>query len=212
MASYGRNFEFRIPPRPSARGGRFISPATLLTGSGAGGGSGTGGSPTGAVGLLPIGAPVIADLTAGVDAQGAQYVKLATSGAQWAAAPGAGLLCYEYGPAAFALTDPYMTTYSDLGIVPLNTYCIVIAGDLSTKILLRNTSTFSFLGQRSYTGRTMIAGMGATPTVTVGQYLFPYSGDDVDGYWEATSSATGAWAEVTRVDTTRAEVEARLLF
>jgi hypothetical protein len=119
---------------------------------------------------------------------------------------------FEYGPAAFALTDPYMTTYSDLGIVPPNVYCLVIAGDPATKIVLRNTLAFSFLGQRNYAGRTMVNGLGATPDVTAGDYLVPGAGDDADGYWESTGTAAGAWAVITHVDSARAEVEARLLF
>ena len=212
MASNGRNFEFRITPHPSARGGRFISPSVALSGSGSGGGTGANGSPTGAVGLLPIGAPVVADLEAGQDAQGAQYVKLATAGETTTSVGVFGLLMYEYGPAAFAGTDPYLTTYSDFGIVPLGRYCIVIAGDPATKIVLRNTPAFSFLGQRNYAGRTMVNGLGATPDVTAGDYLVPGSGDDVDGYWESTGTASGAWLVITHVDSTRAEVEARLLF
>jgi len=183
MASYGRNFEFRIPPKPSARAGRFISPATALTGSGANGGSGVGGSPTGAVGLLPLGIPVIFDLTAGQDTQGCQYIKQAGIGTLTSAQGGFGLLLYEYGPAAFAGTDPYLTTYSDLGIVPLNMYCIVVRGDPATKILLRNTVNNTFLNERSYVGRTMVNGLGATSTCIVGDYLVPGNGNDSDGYW-----------------------------
>lgn len=210
--SYGRNFEFRIPPKPSARAGRFITPATALSGSGAGGGSGVGGSPTGAVGLLPIGVPVIADLTAGQDTQGNQYVKLAPAGTLTTAQGIFGILVYEYGPAWSAGTDPYLTTYSDMGVAPLNSYCIVVKGDPATKILLRNTTTNTFLYTRTYTGRTMVNGLGATPTVAVGDYLIPGSGDDIDGYWETTSTEAGAWAVIDSVDTTRAEVTATLMF
>jgi len=213
MASYGRNFEFRIPPKPSARDGRFISPATALSGSGTGGGSGVGGSPTGAVGLLPIGIPVIADLTAGQDAMQNQYVKIPASDALITGQGINGLLLYEYGPAAFAGSDPYLTTYSDLGIVPLNVYCILVKGDPATKILLRNTTANSFLGIRPYAGRIMVNGLGAgTATVIVGDYLVPGLGDDVDGYWATTVTAAGAWAVIDSVDNARLELTARMLF
>jgi hypothetical protein len=210
--SYGRNFEFPIPPKPSARRGRFISPENYLSGVAPGGGSLVGGSPTGQVGLLPIGVPVIADLAAGQDAQGNQYVKLAPQGTLTTAQGGFGILVYEYGPAWAAQTDPYLTTYSDMGIVPLNTYCIVVKGDPATKILLRNTNANTFLFTRNYTGRTMVNGLGATPTVAVGDYLLPGVGDDTNGYWETTSTEAGAWAYIESVDDERLEVTATLMF
>lgn len=208
MATYGRNFDFRVPPRASARNGRFSAPSALLSGSGAGGGTAAG-SASGA-GLIPIGAPVVADTAAGLDSYGRQIVKLAAQGA----APTAlsGILVYEYGPAAYAGHDPFTTTYSDLDAAPLGQAVQVIAGDPTTKVVFTNTVARSFLGIRPYPGRTMVNGEGATPTVTVGDYLVPGAGDDVDGYWQSQASATGAWLVITAVDLTRAEVEARMLF
>lgn len=223
MANYGRNFEFRVAPRAQARNGRFVTSASALSGSGAGGGTAAntnGGTPVPA-GLLPIGAPVVADLTAGQDAQGCQYVKLATQASvspyddnsNSAVTSGmAGILVYEYGPAAFAGYDPFLTTYSDLGIVPLGARVQVISGDTTTKVVFRNTVANQFLGIRPYAARSMVNGFGATPTVAVGDYLVPGAGDDVDGYWQSTSTEVGAWLVITRVDTTRLEVEARMLF
>lgn len=207
--SYGRNFDFRVLPKASARMARFAAPQTLLSGSGTGGGTAAG-SACGA-GLLPNGAPVVFDSSAGLDGTGRQIVKLPSEAA--APVPGlSGILVYEYGPAAYAGHDPYTTTYSDMDSAPLAAAVQVVSGDLNTKVVLTNTSARTFLGIRSYPGRIMVNGLGATATVAVGDYLVPGKGNDVDGYWESQSSATGAWMIITAVDTTRGEVEARLLF
>lgn len=208
MATYGRNFDYRIPPRAQARQGRFAAPAALLTGSGTGGGTAAGSS--GGAGLLPIGAPVVADLVAGLDSAGRQIVKLAAQ----AATPTAmsGVVVYEFAPAAYAGHDPYLTTYSDLDYVPLGQACQVVAGDIGAKMCLTNTVANTFLQVRTYPGRIMVNGFGATATVIVGDYLVPGLGNDVDGYWQSQASATNAWAVITSIDTTRLEVEARMLF
>ena len=81
------------------------------------------------------------------------------------------------------------------------------------KIVLRNTSDETFLQTRAYTGRVMVAGIGiATPTLAVGDYLTPGTGDDDNGYWAETATAANAWLVITKVDNDRGEVEARLTF
>jgi hypothetical protein len=202
MATYGRNVDFRVPPKGSARGGRFAAPAAPLTG----------GSGSATAGLIPIGAPIVIDTVAGLDSAGRQIVKLAPQGSLTTAEPVCGVMVYEYGPAAFAGTDPYLTTYSDLDCAPLGQAVQVIAGDPATKIVLTNTVANSFLNIRSYTGRVMVNGFGATPTVTIGDYLVPGAGNDVAGYWQSTATEAGAWLVITSIDTVRAEVEARFLF
>jgi hypothetical protein len=57
----------------------------------------------------------------------------------------------------------------------------------------------------------MVAGLGATPTLQVGDYLTPGTGNDSAGYWAETASAANAWLVVTLVDSARQEVEAELL-
>lgn len=192
MASYGRNFDFRVPPRSGERAGRFI---------------------LGGAAAVPIGAPVKVDTaTAGsAEFSDANTVELAT-GAQ-APVPGlSGILVYEHAPAAFAGDDPFLTTYSDKDTAPVGKLVQVVTGT-TVKIVLRNTSDRTFLNTRDYTGRKMVAGIGqATPTVEVGEYLTPGTGDDTDGYWAVTASASNAWLVVTAVDNDRAEVEAQLLF
>lgn len=163
-----------------------------------------------ASGLIPLGAPVVVDTVAGVDGLGMQIVKLAT-GAQAPVGGQSGLALFEYGPAAFAGLDPFLSTYSDLSTVPLGKACQVISGPY-VKVVFTNTITQSFLSQRSYPGRVIVAGFGATPTDVVGNYLSPGTGDDVSGYWAVTGSLANAWMVITAVDTVRGQVEARMLF
>jgi hypothetical protein len=190
MGTYGRNLEFRIPPQSENRAGRFSAPIT--------------GNP------IPIGAPVIADTGAGTDALGRQIVELAT-GAQAPIGGQSGIAVFEYAPAAFAGFDPFLTTYSDLSVVPLGQAVQVVSGPY-VKVVFTNTVAELFLGQRQYTGRTMVAGLSATPTVTVGAFLTPGIGDDNDGYWAVTTNEAVAWLVVTLVDPVRVQVEARMLF
>lgn len=190
MGTYGRNFDFRIPPQSENRAGRFAAPAS--------------GTP------IPIGAPVVTDLTAGSNALGLQVVKLATTG-ETPVGGRAGIAVFEYAPAAFAGDDPFLTTYSDKDTVPLGGALQVVSGPY-VKVVFTNTVARSFLGQRNYAGRIMVAGLGATPTVVVGDFLAPGTGSDSAGYWAEVGSAASAWMIVTSVDTTRGEVEARMLF
>lgn len=189
MSTYGRNFEFRIPPESENRPGRFAVPAS--------------GS------RLPIGSPVEIDTTATATALGLTVVKLAT------AAGGVnglrGILVYEYGPAAFAGTDPFLTTYSDLGTAPLGAAVQMVSGR-EVKVVFRNTVAQTFLATRSYTGRTMVGGTLGGGGVNPGDFLKPGPGADDTGYWQETSVEADAWLVVERVDTVRLEVEARMLF
>lgn len=192
MASYGRNFDFRVPPRSGERAGRFI---------------------LGGATDLPIGVPVKVDTgeDQSTELTGALTVELAT-GAQ-APVPGlSGILVYEHAPAAFAGDDPFLTTYSDKDTAPAGKLVQVVSGT-TVKVVFRNTSDRTFLSTRAYDGRKMVAGIGqATPTIAVGDYLTPGTGDDTSGYWAETGSATNAWLVVTAIDNDRAEVEAQLVF
>lgn len=193
MGSYGRNFEFRIPPEGAARGGRYATNSASA--------------------VIPIGAPIMVDTAVAVTAGlGLQVVKLAPQATARGSGANKGILVYEYGPAAYAGVDPYLTTYSDLDFAPAGAAIQMVAGDPDVKVVFRNTVARTFLGTRAYPGRVMVAGMGATPTVVVGQFLQPSVGTDSGGYWEPTATEANGWIVVTRMDTTRAEVEGRLLF
>jgi hypothetical protein len=188
--SYHRNFEFRVSPRGGQRAGRFyVEDATL------------------------IGAPV--KLAADADPHGHELglakVELAT-GAQ-APKPGVSGICvYEFkGADGWAGDDPHLTTFSDKDTVPAGAAVQVVSGD-TVKVAFRNTDDVTFLNARNYEGRTMVAELGATPAVSVGDYLTPGVGSDAAGYWAKTTDATQAWLVVTGVDPDRGEVEARMLF
>lgn len=189
MTNYGRNFEFRVAPKSGQRSGRFF-----LAGADD----------------IPIGAPVKYSSADGENELGLLAVTLAT-GAQATPNPGmGGIAVFEHAPAAFAGVDPFLTTYSDIDTVPVGKAVQVVSG-VDVKVVLRNTAARDFLG-RAYTGRTMVAGFGATPTVAVGDYLSPGTGTDADGYWVETGSAANAWLVVTKVDHDRGEIEARFVF
>ena len=191
MSDYGDNFEFRVPPDASARGGRYAAPGTAI----------------------PIGAPVVVDTSVAVSPLGLSVVKLAPQGTEAREGASKGIAVYEYGPAAFAGDDPFLTTYSQKSLVPAGAAVQVIRGDPTTKVVFRNTVAHKMLGvgpQR--TGRIMVAGLGATPAVAVGDFLVPGPGDDVNGYWQAGTDESTGWLVITLVDPVRAEVEARMLF
>ncbi len=197
MGSYGRNFEFRIVPESENRPGRFSVPAT--------------GS------QLPIGIPIVTNGPAGVDSGGRQYVAKAGAGAL-ARKGQTGILLYEYAPDAYAGFDPLLTTYSDMGTVPLGAGVQMISGP-NVKVVLRNTVAETFLTARTYAARKMVeeltADKGTTPsTVVVGDYLIPGTGDDTTGYWKVGGGGAtpNGWLLVTKVDDARGELEAHFTF
>lgn len=193
MGSYGRNFDFRIPPDGDERFGRFCVPA--------------------AGSRIPQGAPLKSDYTAGVNTLGLQLVELAT-GEQAPPKAGAGILVYEFAPAAFAGLDAQLVTYSDLDRAPLSA-AVQVVHHPGVKVVFANTANsayFDFSPTFQSGPRIMIAGLGATPSIHAGDLLSPGQGNDTDGYYIKTSTAANAWFIVTKVDAARQEVEAEMLF
>jgi hypothetical protein len=193
MSNYGRNGEFRRPPTAQMRDGRY---ATKVTDP-----------------AIPNFAPVVVDLPAGENSMLMQVVKLAPADTPRAFAADKGIALIEHIPATgYAGLDPLLTTYADLGTIPPGEAIQLIhGGGEQVKVLLRNTVARNFLGIRSYPGRVMVAGLGATPTLQAGDFLTPGAGNDTAGYWKETSTAANAWLQIVRVDLTRAEVEALML-
>jgi hypothetical protein len=189
MGSYGRNVDFRVVPIEQQRRGRILQDESTD---------------------IAIGAPfVINDAVEGVDLwTDALPAKLATS----AQAPKRGMCgigIYEW--IDFNQLDPEYFTYSDRDKIPAKRQFQLISGP-GIKVVFRNTTNNrSFMGTRTYPGRIMVAGMGATPTVKVGDYLSPGVGNDASGYW-ATSTSVNGWLHVTNVDAKRQEVEAEFIF
>jgi hypothetical protein len=193
MATYGTNFEFRVPPYHGSRGARFST------------------DPAGT--QVPIGGPIgVNTADAPTTDMGLQIVELLAA-IPAKPVPGMhGIAIYEYAPAAFAGQDPFLTTYSDLNMVPIGKAVQMVSG-ASVKVVFRNTAASLFLNTRNYPAFTIVAGMGATPTLQVGSYLVPGAGESTDGFWTSTgATAANAWLVVTGVDAVRQEVEARMLF
>lgn len=190
MSNYGRNFDFAVPPSGKQRKGQFYNDGVAI----------------------PIGAPVIVDLTNnGINALDLVPVVLAKTSQVIPLNGQGGVVVYEYGPAAFAGDDPTLTTYSDKDTVPAGSACQVVSG-MDVKVRFTNTSASTFLNTRAYAGRVMVAGIGATPTVTVGNVLTPGTGNDSAGYWAKTTTVANGWLIVTKVDNTRSELEAQFAF
>jgi hypothetical protein len=194
MGSYGRNVEFRIVPETENRLARWATPAT---------------------GSFVMGQPVQADDVAGVDAIGRQILKAAAAGTPPVKGR-CGLAIYEHGDGAtWAGVDPMLTTYSDLGTLP-NAKAVQVISGPNVKVVFRNTDSTSFapvFASRNYTSRTIVAGLGATPTVAIGDYLEPATTpSDTNGYWQETATRANAWLVVVNVDIARHEVEAQFLF
>ncbi len=188
MSNYGRNFEFLQSPLPQHRLGRYVTKAT------------------GAV--IPLGAPVRVPTGAVANAEGRLPLELCT-GATEPEVGRHGILIHEYAFLAERGRDPVQTVVSDYDTAPLNAPSQLCYGD-ECKVRLINTVARSFQGQRAYTGRVVIGGLGATPTVAVGNWLTPGVGDDTSGYWAVTATKAQAWFYVTLVDSTF--VEAQMLF
>ena len=189
MSNYGRNFEFRIAPERGQRNGRYIN-AT--------------GDP------IPLGTPVAVDEAAGLDELGRQYIEPVT-GATTPVRGVHGIVLAEHTSVSYAGYDQSLTTYADIDYAPTGRSCMVVSG-VTVKVVLRNTEEHVFLNTRTYPGRVMVAGLGATPTLAEGDFLIPGAGNDDDGYWAEGGDADTAWMVVTSVDAARGEVEARLLF
>lgn len=185
-----RNFEFRVSPRSGQRSGRFYASTDIL-----------------------IGAPVVVTADADPTTHEMELVEVELATGAQAPTPGlSGICVFEFISAdGWAGVDPFLTTYSDKDMAPAGKAVQVVSGD-EVKVAFRNTEDRTFLNSRQYTGRVMVAGAGATPTLTVGDYLTPGPGTDAGGYWTETANAAEAWLIVTSVDTSNGQIEARMMF
>jgi hypothetical protein len=182
MGTYGRNFDFRIVPTENDRKGRYV----VIDRAG-----------------IVIGAPILAGSPPIDQVTDSLPVQLAIGEQPWKSGF-TGICVYEH--IDLWGYDTALWGYSDLDIAPYERSCQLVGTE--AKVVFRNTTARTFAGTRSYTGRIMVAGMGATPTVTVGDYLTPGVGNDTDGYWAVTQTPANGWLVVTNVDALRQEVEA----
>lgn len=185
-----RNFEFRASPQGHQRGARFVL---------AGGAD------------IPNGAPVTVDTAIAVDGRGLLTVKLAT-GAQNKPANGmGGIIVYEGGPDEWGSLGR-QDSWSDLDTAPVGATVQVVSGD-DVKVAFTNTAAGNFYVRANYPkARVMVAGAGATPTVAVGDFLTPGTGNDSAGYWVETANAAEGWLVVTGIDVNSGLVEAQFCF
>jgi hypothetical protein len=188
MGTYGRNFEFRITPTEEQRHGRVVF---------------NGANP------VPIGVPLVIapGATPSVDFTDALPATLAT-GAQPFNHGLCGIGIYEHIDVHGY--DPALYGYSDIDLIPTKRLVQLACGP-NTKVVFTNTADHTFMGVRAYKGRIMVAGMGATPTVAVGDFLTPGTGNDTAGYWAEVGTAANAWLRVTNVDAQRQMVEAEFV-
>ncbi len=189
MSNLGRNFEVLQEPDAKHRLGRFRLKDGLS---------------------VPIGVPLQVPAGSTTDPNGRLTLELATA----ASAPKVGTTgigIYIWSFHATRGVDPFLTDPSDTDYVPTAAPVQLVFGN-EVKVRFRNTVARTFQGQRAYTGRTMVAGLGATPTVAVGDMLTPGTGNDTAGYWAETSDAALAWLRVTAVNATTGECEAQLIF
>jgi hypothetical protein len=194
MTDYGRNFEFLVAPSGRQRKGRFFNDG----------------------GVTPIGVPVVVDYVNGTsnedNALGMQPVVVVDGATNVPTQGTGGIMIYEYGPNAYAGDDTALTVSSDKDTVPAGAAVQVVSGT-EIKVRLRNTVETVFLQTRTYAGRTMVAGLGATPTVAVGELLTPAgTPNDTNGYWAETATAAEGWLVITKVDADRNELEAQMTF
>lgn len=185
MGTLGRNFEYRQPPIPQHRLGRFKSGTTPI----------------------PNGVPVIRD--GDPDPTDLRTkVKLAVAGD----APivgAAGVSTYEVqGPGdGYAGYDTALTRESDIDKAPPATAMQVCHGT-EVRLLLQNTVARTFVN-RAYSARKMV--VDALSTLAVGDLLEPATTpSDANGYWQ--KGTTDPWARITFINEDAGFVEAQLLF
>lgn len=175
--SYTRNFGMRSFEN-AVRDGRFKTPAT--------------GSP------IVIGAPVM------IDTANPGFLTLATDSVN--PTPGCGILVYEH--IQFQGVDTFLTSPQDppFNVAPLGRYAQMLHG-AGVKVWFKNTADKPLYDGRVQAGATLVAGLGATPTLAVGDWLTPAG----DGTWKE-GTATNGWLYVEQVSAAAGLVEARFRF
>lgn len=186
--NYGRNAHWLQSPRPEDRLGRYE---------------------TGADTILQF-APVEVDPDEDVTPENRRVLRLCTDAVRPLSGQH-GIILYEQPFADTPGYDPALTRPSDLDTIPARRPVQLCHGSY-VRIRLTNTVDESFLGQQDYPGRTMVDGLGATPTVFVGDTLTPGGGNDDDGYWVVTTDPDEAWLLITNVDADAGELDAQMLF
>jgi hypothetical protein len=191
MGSYGPNFNFRISPHPQDRLGQFCTGDTAMY----------------------VGTPVVG--TGEYDAGGCEIVEYAAEDAAKPLPGRGGILVYEVDPNFYRGYDADLTTPSDVAnIAPAGKAVQVVRGQ-NCQVELTNTAESVYLNSRTYPEFVMVAGLGATSSVAVGDYLTPNDATDdpiTNGFWKETADAANGWLVVVSVDPERDQLVAQLNF
>lgn len=157
------------------------------------------------------GAPILLGAAVVVDDSAPGFLRLATA-AEDPTQLG-GVLVYEYintqGVGGFNGVDMNLTTVSDVpfNVAPKGAYAQIVHG-IGVKVWYRNTADKPLYDGRNQTGLTVVAGLGATPTVAIGDGLVPAG----DGTWREAAGTETAWLYVEQLDAVAGRVEARFAF
>lgn len=106
--------------------------------------------------------------------------------------PACGVVVYEHIQRMGV--DPLTATAQDFEVVPAGQYAQVMRGP-GVKVWFKNTESALSYDGRTRDGRALVDGLGATPTVSVGDFLTVKA----DGTYEAGTAANG-WFLVEQVD------------
>lgn len=169
---YTRNFGMRSFENV-VRAGRFRAPKAALTVS----------NGTDELGRILIGTAVV------IDGDNPGFVKRPT--AAQAPSPLCGLAVYEH--IQVRGVDPALSTPQDFEHVPAGQYVQIMRGP-GVKVWFKNTEDRGLYDGRNVQGRTLVAGLGATPTVAVGDFLTVTA----NGTFEEGTPANG-WFVVEQV-------------
>lgn len=105
--------------------------------------------------------------------------------------PSCGIVVYEHIQRMGS--DPYTTTAQDFEVVPAGQYAQVMRGP-GVKVWFKNTDEAVSYDGKTRSGRDLVAGLGATPTVAVGDFLTVAA----DGTYVEGTAANG-WFLVEQV-------------
>lgn len=105
--------------------------------------------------------------------------------------PACGVVVYEHIQRMGS--DPFTTTALDFEVVPAGQYAQVMRGP-GVKVWFKNTESALSYDGKSRPGRDLVAGLGATPSVAVGDFLTVTA----DGTY-TEGNATNGWFLVEQV-------------
>lgn len=184
MGVYGRHFWFLTPPESENRRGRYVLGENILIGS-------------------------CVEAEAELDANGQRVLHQADADTPPLQGKH-GILVYENPFGVAPGFDPVQYGYGDFDTAPAGMSAQLVAG-VGIKFRLKNLAEEVIQFQKTYPAKTVVDGLGATPTLGIDDFIGPVtSPDGTTGWWQACSEAN-AWAIVTAVYDTD-ELDAELVF